>query len=151
MKEFEDKSIKRFWGKVEKTEKCWLWKGCIGTSGYGTIRIEGKTYTAHRFSFILANSFIPSSAMDIMHLCDNKVCVNPDHLKLGTRLENILDFISKGGVYGKSGEKNHNCKITDLQYKEIKKRLFLGEMITKLEKEFGITRQSIRERMRHEK
>ena len=146
-----DSAKKRFWERVDKSGECWEWTGCINSSGYGTIRVDGKTFTTHRLSFILHNNYEPSSKMDVMHSCDNKRCVNPAHLKEGTRLDNILDFISKGGKYGKIGEENSFHKITDKQYLEIKEQISKGKSVNGLAKKYGITHQSIFCRLERER
>lgn len=141
----------KFWSKVNKTSTCWLWSGCVSSNGYGSFRWNGKTVTTHRLSFFLSNGYMPSSNMDIIHSCDVKICVNPNHLRVGTRKENILDYLKKGFSYGKTGENNHMAKITDLQYKEIKTRIENGEQKTSVCLEYGITRQSYNGRVRRER
>mgnify|MGYP001213333075 CR=1 FL=1 len=87
----------RFWEKVNKTETCWLWTASVGSHGYGVIgigkRCEG-TACSHRYSYELNCGPIPPD-MQVLHKCDNRRCVNPSHLFLGTQDDNIKDCISK--------------------------------------------------------
>ena len=83
--------------KDSKTD-CWEWQGGINNSGpgYGMIRdndIKGMR-TTHRVSYEIANGSIPKGKC-VLHKCDNTLCVNPDHLWCGTRLENTRDMIQK--------------------------------------------------------
>ena len=87
--------MERFWSKVEKSPGCWLWKAAVA-SGYGTFRRpDGSMIGAHRMSYILAHGMIPDG-LQVLHKCDNKLCVRPDHLFLGTQQDNMDDMIAKG-------------------------------------------------------
>ena len=86
----------RFWSNVEKTDGCWEWQGTTtsGRKKYGVLRDNYKQVRAHRFSWELVNGPIPDGQV-IRHMCDNKLCVNPDHLKVGTVCENNQDKTGK--------------------------------------------------------
>jgi hypothetical protein len=83
----------RFWEKVDRRglDECWEWIGAISTSGYGHIFWEGKIIDAHRVSYVLAYGEIPENMM-ILHNCNNKLCVNPNHLRTGTQSDNMADL-----------------------------------------------------------
>ena len=87
----------RFWSKVEKhgPGQCWPWIAGTNTWGYGNFKVRGKTKTASRIAWELANGQIPDG-MCVLHTCDNPPCCNPDHLSLGTHQDNIADRDAKG-------------------------------------------------------
>jgi len=86
---FESKYV-----KDEKTE-CWEWIAGKFDSGYGAFQDEGKLVGAHRASYALYTTHIPED-LCVLHRCDNRSCVNPSHLFLGTRKDNHDDMVSKG-------------------------------------------------------
>ncbi|SMX79485.1 HNH endonuclease [Brevibacterium casei CIP 102111] len=78
----------RFWEKVEKTGSCWNWTGAK-RAGYGKFSPSaGKQVTAHRYALKLHGSPAPEG-MDVDHICGNRACVNPDHLRITTRKQNL--------------------------------------------------------------
>ena len=82
----------RFWDKVDKRSKdeCWNWIGGINDGNYGIFVIEHKYCRAHRVSWEIANGPIPENKL-ILHRCDNRKCVNPNHLYCGTHSDNMYD------------------------------------------------------------
>lgn len=87
----------RFWAKVEKTDTCWLWTGCVLRNGYGQAWDgTGRDY-AHRISYELANGPIPDG-LQIDHLCRVRHCVNPAHLEAVTMPTNILRGVSPAAL-----------------------------------------------------
>lgn len=78
-----------FWGRVEKTDTCWLWTGAIQKPGYGRYSFEGRLWLAHRWAYETFVGPIPEG-LTIDHLCGVKNCVRPDHLEAVTSRENTL-------------------------------------------------------------
>jgi DNA-binding NarL/FixJ family response regulator len=116
------------WSKVDVKSKneCWPWKGSI-ENGYGRTWINDKGYYAHRVIFNLANPEMielkaPTNKKAkgfLMHLCDNRICCNPNHLQIATLRENNLDMHQKGRVKHKVGGDHHRSVFTNQQIEEI--------------------------------
>lgn len=82
-------AIQRFWPRVNKTDSCWLWTGAEDGRGYGRIRVEGVYRKVHRFAYEALVGPIPEGLV-IDHDCNNRMCVNPNHLKPMTDYQNVL-------------------------------------------------------------
>jgi hypothetical protein len=85
----------RFWSKVDKTDTCWLWTAGLDISGYGRFFDGTKESKAHRWAFQDDAGPIPSGAI-VLHSCDERMCVNPAHLRLGTHDDNMADMRARG-------------------------------------------------------
>jgi len=136
--------LKKFWKFVDKQDRseCWIWKG--GKNPYGKASVNGKHMGAHRLSYQLFKGIIPIG-MQVLHRCDNKPCVNPDHLFLGTAKDNLEDAISKNRLNvhqsKNEGEKNGRRKITEDDVRSIRQS---SESTTVLAKKYGLERHQIR-------
>ena len=86
----------RFKSKYSKhSSGCWNWIGAVNNYNYGKIQYKGKLEMAHRVSYTLHKGTIPSNIV-VRHTCDNSLCVNPDHLELGNKKENMEDHMDRG-------------------------------------------------------
>lgn len=122
----------RFFEKVVKAESgCHEWTGCLMPNGYGQFHVNGKTAYAHRVAFELANG-TPSDY--VLHTCDNRKCVNPDHLFSGSFCDNMADMVSKERQA--HGERNARHKLTRDQVKSIRSEIGLQREIAA---KYGVT------------
>lgn len=127
----------RFLKKVkfpENENKCHIWIGSVGGNGYGRFSVKGKNKLAHRISYSL---FIGDINDDIcvLHKCDNRLCVNPKHLFLGTYETNAVDRKNKNRGFKPKGIINPNNKLTINQVKEIKSLLKTAKSLKKIYRE----------------
>lgn len=138
---------KRFWAKVEITDGCWLWKGAMLKSGYGRLywnKQNDKSWyifiRAHRLSWMLHFGPI-QDGLCVCHNCpggDNRRCVRPDHLWLGTRADNSRDMDPKGRRV--CGERSHFHKISECDVREIRQLASAGKITNEaIGKVYGVT------------
>ena len=135
-------NVDRFWGNVEKNGHagCWEWKQSTGGHGYGQ-SWDGKTVRlTHRLAWELCVGEIPAG-MCVLHKCDNRKCVNPKHLFLGTKADNNEDMRRKGRrapgwKTANLGETNGMAKLTATAVIEIRSSCEPG---VSLAKRFNVT------------
>jgi hypothetical protein len=124
------------------------WKKYIRPNGYGQTTFKGKKWQAHRLTWTLANGAIPPG-MVIMHRCDNRRCVNLEHLLLGTMRINNYDMCAKGrhvsvkGYTMNRGEAHGNTNLTTEYVKEIKELLKYPITQKEIGKYYGVNKNTI--------
>lgn len=131
---------------------CVEWTRCRDKDGYGIARLDGRKQPAHRVAWQLVHGPIPAELL-VLHSCDNPPCVNVEHLRLGTHLDNMRERDDKGrqpkgDAHGTRlhpecvlrGERNGNAKLTDAEADEIRSRIAgrYGEL-KQLAAEFGVS------------
>lgn len=131
----------RFWAKVKKTEHgCWLWLPPLAVNGYGQFWVNGRMVGAHRYSYELTYGPIPKHdsyhGMCVLHRCDVRGCVRPDHLFLGTNADNSQDKVSKNRHA--KGETNGSAKLTKPQVIEIRSQVLAGRTQSEIAQRFGV-------------
>lgn len=114
---------------------CHEWTSVLNRGGYGKFYYEGKQEPAHRVAYILFKGEIPEGRW-ILHKCDNRKCVNPDHFFLGDCKDNIKDM-------DKKGRRGTKSKLTYAQVEEIKKLLEVRYSQQYIAKMFGVYQTTI--------
>lgn len=127
--------------QLVKQGKCMVFTGTTLKNGYGQIRSGFKKMYAHRLAYELYKGKIPTGKV-VRHTCDNPPCCNPDHLILGTYLDNNRDSIERGR--DSRGTKVKSAKLNDDLVREIRKKYSTGKYTQKqLSVEYGITPANI--------
>lgn len=150
--------VAAFWSKVDTSGDCWLWQGRRDADGYGRFGIWGRgDLRTNRYVWEITHGPIPDDLW-VLHKCDNPACVRPDHLFLGTVLDNNADMLAKGRQVGqrlvqdpdpewrgdpthdnRRGEKHGEAKLTEDAVREIRRRRAEGEILRVLAAEFGVS------------
>jgi hypothetical protein len=136
----------RFWEYVNQDTgtNCWHWQSTLNKRGYGRIRNRAVNLMAHRFSWELHNGPIPDGLF-VCHSCDNPRCVNPAHLWLGTRQDNMDDMMTKGRGSNppvRRGDANNNATLTERDVRDIRARVANGETYTAIATTYSIHRST---------
>lgn len=134
---------KMFWDRIypEVNTGCWIWAGPLDAYGYGQypITVNGIRFTkTHRLSYYFYNKTIDKSLL-ICHSCDNRWCVNPDHLFSGTPKDNTQDCVKKG----RFSRKKRAAKLSPIDVSEIKKSISSGHKLKDIAAKFKVTPSAI--------
>ena len=125
--------------KGSKKSDCWVWNGLKNKGGYGRMRIDNKDWTSHRYSWSIHFGEIPHGLL-VCHKCDNRACVNPNHLFLGTHSDNAIDMVSKGRNRDDKGSKHPMAKLNEKQVIDIRSKIDSGIMQKDLAEFYCISR-----------
>lgn len=126
---------------------CREWRGSLKTNGYGQIWLGGRLCATHRIALAGVTGSMPPPSVDCCHHCDNRRCVNPDHLFWGTRSENMLDASAKGRLDGRNctrGSAQWNSILDESKVAAIRAKRKSGVLMRELAVEFGVTEGSIK-------
>lgn len=131
----------RYWAKVEKTGTCWNWVAGKTSNGYGLFKFDGTTQVAHRLAYVATHGPIPKG-MQIDHMCHNRGCVRPDHLRVVTAKQNKehrrgAQVNSKSGVRGVYWNKARGKWVAQVRHDG--RPLYLGSFDTVEEAEAAAT------------
>jgi len=133
---------------VDNASGCWNWTGSCRSDGYGQIRRGGRgngITSTHRASYEFYCGAVPDGdghhGICVLHRCDNKICVNPEHLFLGTQSENMDDKVAKGRQL--RGETNNGAKLCEADVAAIRASDTSHGSGAKLANQFGVSQQLI--------
>lgn len=132
----------RFWCKVAIADdaECWNWQAYINKQGYGEFHFRRRAPVASRVAWILTYGEI-SDGLHVLHHCDNRRCVNPKHLYLGTNKDNVDDRERRGRrrTGWVPGEANGSHVLTNNDVREIRELHANGWTLVRLHERFGVS------------
>ncbi len=132
----------RFWSLIDIPDdpmRCWEWQSNLYATGYGLYNFQGKTQRAHRIMWYLIHNKWPEQFL--LHSCDNKICVNPNHLREGTQKENITDAMQRNRLA--KGEQHGQAKLTEKDVLEIRSEYQKGVRQKQLAKQYQINQSQV--------
>lgn len=139
-KKLEGNPRDRFFSNIKKEEGgigCWVWTGLASKQGYGRMTIKKRQKLAHRYSWEIHIGEIPDE-MFVCHRCDNPTCVNPDHLFVGSRADNVKDMHEKNRNRDDRGSKHPMAKLNEDKVIQIRKKINNGDRQIDLAKEYDV-------------
>lgn len=135
--------VARFWSRVKKSSpnECWEWRGAIN-NGYGSFHAGGRTVGAHRYSLEIANGSKLPEGMETCHTCDNRKCVNPNHLYWGTRQQNVDDAWDRSRM--PHGESHREARLSERDVVALRYEYAAGAEVQDLCLTYGLAESTIR-------
>lgn len=128
-----------FWARVDfNPDGCWLWNAKTGTTGYGEFRCYGRLLRSNRTAWEFVHGPIPNDLW-VLHKCDVRRCVRPDHLFLGTYLDNIADKVAKNRSHRPRGEKSAVAILKEANVIEIRAMLSNGATLRTCAEKFNVS------------
>lgn len=148
--QLEKSDISRFFEKINTGEGCWEWQASL-RNGYGAFKLNGRSHGAHRVSWQIHRGAIPEGFF-VCHACDNPRCVNPAHLFVGTRSDNMKDAWLKGrlklptgGNPFRRGHRPFNATISNVLALEIKMAISNGETPLAIATRLNVKSQTVKD------
>lgn len=138
----------RFWSRVIKTDYCWNWNG-TKRGNYGCLEIDGVLTSAHRFSWEIHFGKIINN-LNVLHKCDNTICVNPEHLFLGTISDNNKDRARKNRSWRPKGVLHPLSKLTENDIRNIRS-IYKNKNLSQraIAKIFNVSQECIRKILKY--
>lgn len=128
---------------ASQSNGCMLWTGTRNNRGYGTLSVGRHRHMAHRYAFELANGPIPTG-LQVLHSCDVKQCVNPDHLHLGTHMDNMNECYARIGKNRAFGCRNGQAKLNPLKVEVMRALRLSGQTFRSIAADFGVDASTVR-------
>ena len=137
----DNEFLRKFGARIKRSLYCWEWTVGRTGNGYGACRVDGKNVGAHVASYVAAHGPL-AAGMCVMHVCDNPLCVRPDHLQAGSLADNMVDKKRKGRAA--NGESNGRAKLTESQVAEIRSLVKQGIAKKAIARTYGISDTLVR-------
>ena len=135
----QEETVRLFWASyILNSRGCWIWQKYKNKDGYGKVTFMAKTRQAHRLAWELRNGEIPGG-LNVLHSCDTPACINPDHLFLGTTLDNVRDKQKKGR--SPRGDLTRAAKLTWPQVNRIRRTVGLSQ--STMANKYGVCQATI--------
>lgn len=135
-----DQLFEKLKSLTKENNECWEWQRST-TGGYGNIRYHGKTVGTHRLMMHIVNGFDLSDKRLVLHICNNRSCINPKHLYIGTHSDNNRDTVRSGKnpMSGRFGTKHPSCKYSIEQIQSVFEMIRQGLSHREIANQVGMT------------